>query len=186
MATVGGSQGAPEPGWMRACDADRERVVDLLKTAFIEGRLTADELGERVGSALVARTHADLARVTADIPARDAAPLPRETEPAQVRHRPGPVAKASVALIAATTGMLVDAALTGEHAGPMANGFYVLFIMAFVVAFVVWLCTLSADREGPATRQLPERSRRPAPDEHDQARWRAMTADSFRTPPRND
>lgn len=145
MATVRGSQPAPEPGWTRACDADRERVVDLLKTAFIEGRLTAGELGERVGGALVARTHADLAKVTADIPARDVAPPPGTAEPARVRHRPGPVAKASVVLIAATTGMLVDAALTGANAGPMANGFYVLFIGSFVAAFVTWLWALSAE-----------------------------------------
>lgn len=161
MATWG-SQEAPEPGWMRAADADRERVVDLLKTAFTEGQLTADELGERVGGALVARTHADLARVTADIPARDAAPLPRKTEPAQVRRRPGPVAKASLALIAATTGMLVDAALTGDDAGPMANLFYVLFIGSFLAAFATWLWALSADHDhSPANKQkenhFPER-----------------------------
>lgn len=163
MAAAWGSQGAPEPGWMRACDADRERVVDLLKTAFIEGLLTADELGERVGGALVARTHADLAAVTADIPARDAPPLPRELEPPQVRHhRPGHMAKASVALILATTGMLVDAALTGENAGPMANGFYVLFIGSFLAAFATWLWALSADHgDTPVNKQkenhFPER-----------------------------
>jgi uncharacterized protein DUF1707 len=162
MATVWGSQGAPVPGWMRASDEDRERVVDLLKTAFIEGLLTTDELGERVGGALAARTHADLAMVTADIPAHQAVPLPLEIEPPQVRHRPGPVGKASVVLIAATTGMLVDAALTGEDAGPMANGFYVLFIGSFLVAFATWLWALSADHEdSPANKQkenhFPER-----------------------------
>lgn len=153
MATWG-SQGAPQPGWMRACDADRERAVDLIKDAFIEGQLTPDELGERVGSALVARTQADLAKVTADIP--DAPSLPAESEPPRVRHRPGPMGKATVALIAATTGMLVDAALTGANAGPMANGFYVLFIGSFLAAFATWLWALSADHGHPPVNKQKE------------------------------
>lgn len=181
---------AAMPGWLRASDADRERVVDLLKAAYAEGLLTRDELAERVGRALTARTHADLAISTLGIPSGGAAAYEGPATPGAprpVRHRrPGALAKAGACALAALAMMLIDGALTGTGAGPMANGFYVLFIMAFVVAFVVWLCTLSADREGPATRQLPERPRRPAPDEHDQARWRAMTADSFRTPPRHE
>lgn len=180
---------AAMPGWLRASDADRERVVDLLKAAFAEGLLTKDEFGERVGRALTARTHADLAIPILGIPsgraaAYEGAAMPGAPRPVRHRRRPGALAKAGACALAALAMMLIDGALTGTGAGPMANGFYVLFILAFVVAFVVWLCTLSADREGP--RQLPERPGRPAPDEHDQARWRAMTADSFRTPPRHE
>lgn len=184
---------AAMPGWLRASDADRERVVDLLKAAFAEGLLTRDELGERVGRALTARTHADLAMSTLDIASGGAAAMPDDgaatpgaPRPVRPRRRPGALAKSGACALAALAMMLIDGALTGTGAGPMANGFYVLFIMAFVVAFVVWLCTLSAHPEDPATRQLPERPRRPAPDEHDQARWRAMTADPFRTPPRRE
>lgn len=164
MATPQGSHPAPEPGWMRASDADRERVVDRLKTAFIDGMLTTDELGERVGRALVARSHADLATVTADIPAGRPAPPPRETEPSKVRHHVGPRVKAGIGLIIALTGMLVDAALTGANAGPMANGFYVIFIGIFLVAFVTWLWTLSADNEDSPGGQAP---RPPAPGRRD-------------------
>ncbi|HEY3872627.1 MAG TPA: DUF1707 domain-containing protein [Actinocrinis sp.] len=54
----------PDP---RASDADRERVVAALGEASADGRLTPKELGERLESALVARTHGELAALTADL-----------------------------------------------------------------------------------------------------------------------
>jgi DNA-binding PadR family transcriptional regulator len=75
---------APEarenPGSLaRASDADREHVIDMLKAAFVQGRLTRDELDVRVGQALASRTYAGLGALTADIPAglTGARPLPR-------------------------------------------------------------------------------------------------------------
>ena len=62
---------------LRASHADREQVIDTLKTAFVHGRLTRDELDVRAGRALAARTHADLAALTADIPPGPAATGPR-------------------------------------------------------------------------------------------------------------
>jgi hypothetical protein len=56
-------------GHMRASHADRERVIDVLKTAFVQGRLAKDEFDLRVGQALVSRTGAELAALTTDIPA---------------------------------------------------------------------------------------------------------------------
>jgi Domain of unknown function (DUF1707) len=53
----------------RAAHADREQVIEALKDAFVLGRLTRDELDVRAGRALSARTSADLAVLTADIPA---------------------------------------------------------------------------------------------------------------------
>lgn len=50
-----------------ASDADRERTVDILKTAFVHGTLTRDELTLRTGRALTARTYADLAAITAGL-----------------------------------------------------------------------------------------------------------------------
>jgi uncharacterized protein DUF1707 len=54
---------------MRASDADRERVIGALKTAFVEGRLAKDELDLRVGQVLASRTYAGLGALIADIPA---------------------------------------------------------------------------------------------------------------------
>ena len=56
-------------GNMRASTADRERAVDVLKAAFVEGRLTQDECEQRAGQAFSARTYAELATLTADLPA---------------------------------------------------------------------------------------------------------------------
>ena len=58
-------------------DADRERAIEALKIAFVQGRLTKDELDTRAGLALVSRTYAELSAATANIPARPAAPRPR-------------------------------------------------------------------------------------------------------------
>ena len=65
----------PEPGaqaaaaGLRASQADRERVIDLLKAAFVQGRLTRDEFDARIARALASRTNWELAAVTFDLPA---------------------------------------------------------------------------------------------------------------------
>ena len=66
---------------LRASDADRDRAVDLLRTAFVEGRLTNDEYDERVALAYSARTYGDLTRLIADLPApaHAASPAVRRT-----------------------------------------------------------------------------------------------------------
>jgi Domain of unknown function (DUF1707) len=64
--------GAAGRGRMRASHADREQAIEVLKAAFVEGWLTRDELDARAGRALAARTCADLAAVTAGIPATQA------------------------------------------------------------------------------------------------------------------
>jgi hypothetical protein len=54
---------------LRASHADREHVIDVLKAAFVQGRLTKDELDLRVGQTFASRTFADLTALTADLPA---------------------------------------------------------------------------------------------------------------------
>ncbi len=60
--------GMARRGHLRASHADRDQVIDVLKTAFVLGRLDKHELDQRVGAALVSRTYAELAPLTADIP----------------------------------------------------------------------------------------------------------------------
>jgi len=76
-----------EPGSARflASDADRERVVDVLKTAFVHGTMTRDELTLRTGRALTARTYAELAVITAGL--TPAAPPPAPRPARQTRRR---------------------------------------------------------------------------------------------------
>jgi len=57
---------------MRASDADRDGVVELLNLAFTEGRLSKDEHDSRLGSAFSAHTYADLDQIVADLPAAHA------------------------------------------------------------------------------------------------------------------
>ena len=58
-----------ERGRMRAADADRDRVVELLNLAYAEGRLSKDEYDARLDSAMSARTFADLDLLVTDLPA---------------------------------------------------------------------------------------------------------------------
>ena len=55
---------------MRASDADRDRVVDVLRVAVGDGRLPVAELDERLEAALSARTLGELAALTADLAGR--------------------------------------------------------------------------------------------------------------------
>ena len=73
-AVPGGSGGVPlvNPAWL-AGSADRERAVGVLRAAYTEGRLTQDELDDRVARAYAARTYGDLWALIADLPA---GPLP--------------------------------------------------------------------------------------------------------------
>jgi hypothetical protein len=73
-------QGYPVPdgrGQMRAADADRDRAVNYLTTAYTEGRLAKDEYDARLETALSARTYADLDQVVTDLPGARVGPVPR-------------------------------------------------------------------------------------------------------------
>lgn len=75
-------------GGMRVCDADRERAAEVLGAGFAEGRLDKDEYDSLLGQVYAAKTRADLAvltsqlpdggsRLLATAPARNAAPADR-------------------------------------------------------------------------------------------------------------
>jgi len=69
------------PVELRASDADRERVVDRLREAAADGRITMDELDERLQAAYTSTTHAELRPLTRDLATSDApasAPTARE------------------------------------------------------------------------------------------------------------
>ena len=64
---------------MRASDADRDAVIELLKERTADGSLTLDEFAERVDGALAARTRADLDAVTTDLARTTSASAGRRT-----------------------------------------------------------------------------------------------------------
>ena len=61
---------AADGGHLRASQADRERAIEVLKTAFVDERLTKDAFDLRVDRALAARTYAEMAAVTSDLRVR--------------------------------------------------------------------------------------------------------------------
>lgn len=66
---------------IRISDADRDRVTARLRDHFAEGRLTADELDERIDATLGAKTFGDLRTVMADLPGPAPAPLHAQQPP---------------------------------------------------------------------------------------------------------
>jgi len=73
---------------VRASAADRARVTDVLKAAFTEGRLTREEHEARVERAYRSRTYADLAALTADLPAGPLGTLPSQAIAAPPAYLP--------------------------------------------------------------------------------------------------
>jgi DUF1707 SHOCT-like domain len=61
---------------LRASHDDRDRVVEMLRVSAGDGRLTAEELDERLEQAMTARTYGELARLVADLPAAGSAVSP--------------------------------------------------------------------------------------------------------------
>jgi hypothetical protein len=74
----------------RASDAEREAVVARLRHAAGEGRLTVEELGERIDAAYGATTRAELEPLTADLPDAGAPDAPAYTPPAVEPARSAP------------------------------------------------------------------------------------------------
>src|SRR5512142_1602346 len=85
---------------MRVSDADRERVIDTLKAAFVQGMLAKDEFDRRVSQAFASRTCAELAAVTVGLPAEPTTaqqPRPARTQ-GGIMQRPGRMMAAATAL----------------------------------------------------------------------------------------
>ena len=83
---------------MRVSDSDREQAADVLREAAGHGRITMDELDERLELAYAAKTYADLAAVIQDLPAP--APAPGPVQPAMAGRIGGtPRSKFSIAIM---------------------------------------------------------------------------------------
>ena len=136
----------------RASYADRERVIEVLKAAFVQGRLAKDEFDLRVGRAFAARTYAELAAVTVGLPgeptsaqptaARPPAPARAQSEPPVVR--PVPLIAVATAVCAGVWifGFLVPWPRDAEGDLPHGVGLLVYattLIYLFVLAMTLWL-----------------------------------------------
>lgn len=131
-------------GRLRASHADREQVIDMLKAAFVQGRVTKDEFDARVGQAFASRTYADLAAVTADLPARQmAGQSPGHPARAQGRLAMSHAARGRRCMIIALVMMMVATVTPG---GPALLLFVPLCVTALLVAAAQILAAQQEER----------------------------------------
>ena len=110
MSTGPDDLAAAARGHLRASRADREQVIAVLKTAFVQDRLAKDEFDHRVGQVLASRTYAQLAELTADIPAQSPAAAP----PVDPRRTLAKAARRSLICALLTVALLEGVALNGS------------------------------------------------------------------------
>ena len=169
--------GPAGPGGLRASHADRERVIDVLEAAFVQGCLTKDELDLRVSEAFASRTCAGLRVLTADLPPGLARPQPSRRIPEPDRQPTGRLTEQdAVRMIAAVLVAMPSAAfamgLLEWGAQPqLSPAVGLLFIILFaciaavpatgLVIFHSWLVRRQDARSSPAP---PGAADRPAGD----------------------
>jgi hypothetical protein len=137
---------------LRASRADREQVIDVLKAAFVQERLTKDELDLRVGQALAPRTYAELAALTADLPPAPSGAQPTRTS-VRVQARP-PMGNAAKAGICVAIAVAVTAVMTVIYGGVALFLFIPFYFMALLVAGAQ---ILASRHEKRSRGQLPPR-----------------------------
>jgi len=141
--------GATGRGRLRASDADREQAIDVLSTAFVQGRLTKDELDVRAGQALASRTCAELAAITAGIRAAPTGARPSAKPPGtQARKRVNRKVAAWGACVIALLPVLGAAFFT------FYGGYFVLLLLAFI-GLMVSAGPSASRRPGPLPMRGP-------------------------------
>jgi hypothetical protein len=166
-------------GRLRTSRADREQAVDVLKAAFVQGRLAKDEFDSRVGQVFASRTYADLDALTADIPDGVTSAQP----PAEHDREPGRVLSFKTAACVGAVGagpsmasavvVLAQSSGVPAVAGVLFVGLTGLFVAGLLAALLIlgsWIArrpqrrTAQGPPSGPAglasrrqaqTRQLP-------------------------------
>ena len=156
-------------GGLRASHADREQVIGSLKAAFVQGRLTKDELDMRVDRVYASRTYAELAEVTADlaaltadIPAVPSAPavagLARPPTPARRWPLARAAAKSGGCLVLAFALVLFAANVLDPHG--LGNPYHPWSSLCALVALGLVLTALGIFATGAAASVEQRRSRR--------------------------
>jgi len=141
MAEPGNEIGGPSQ--LRASDAEREHVIDLLKAAFVQGRLAMDEFDLRVGSALTSRTSAELADLTADIPAGLTGAQPR----LPARDSGNKASAAVMASLALLFGMQVAVSFWVGADGPAQGSLAVVIVVIATLLLQVSIISLANRRK---------------------------------------
>jgi len=147
-------------GRLRASDADREHVIDALKAAYVYGLVTKDEFDARVSQTLASRTYAELALVTADIPAGLSAASPplrpalaKVNPAAHAKVRPGDRAIVATATFAGPA-FVASVFTSNPVAGSLVLG---ATGSAFVSLFLLGRQILRSRRDNRSGGHLPPR-----------------------------
>ena len=156
-----GPQGPAAAGrdLLRAGHAERDQAIESLKDAFVDGRLTMDEFDARAGRALAARTCAELAVLTADIP-----PATRSA------HPPAPARRSSLATAAAKSGGCLAFAFAAVlfaanvlDPNGLGNPYAPWSTLCAVVALIALAAAVGFLADGVSTSVEQRRSRRKLP-----------------------
>jgi Domain of unknown function (DUF1707) len=150
---------------VRVGHADRDQVIEALKDAFVHGRLTKDELDTRAGQALSAQARADLAALTADIPAVPSAPAAAGLAQLPTPPRRWPLARAAAksggCLVLAFALVLFAANVLDPHG--LGNPYHPWSSLCAVVALGLVLTAVGIFATGVATSVEQRRCRRQLP-----------------------
>ena len=165
---------------LRVSHAEREQVIGTLKAAFVRGMLAKDEFDLRVSQAFASRTYAELAAVTAALPAESAAaqpPGPIRAQGGQPVLRPGRVMAAATALYASIWAFMVLSPWPAGSRNDPASAKIALFLLGNLtyplVLLICVVCLIAGWRERRSSGRPP---RRPAPGAGGQAYRRPPSA----------
>jgi hypothetical protein len=151
MTGPSGEQAAAGRGQLRASHVDREQAIDLLKGAFVQGRLDKDEFDIRVGQAFASRTYAELTAVTGDLPA-----VLIGARPAQARSPEARGIRSSVRVIRVGTTLAVGVwALALASGTPLALTLALTFTLAYVGSLLLAGAVLLESRRELRSGGLP-------------------------------
>ncbi len=129
---------------IRISDADRERVAARLREHFAEGRLSSEELDERITAALSAKTFGDLRRTMADLPEPVTGPLQAGQSPPWT-GRPGVVFRRGPRILPLAVFALI-AALVIPGAGWLFLAFFQLVLALWLVACLAGIFAMARFR----------------------------------------
>jgi hypothetical protein len=147
---------------MRASRADRDLVVNVLKSAFVQERLAKEELDDRIGQALAARTWGDLDALTADLPAGPGLAPPAQAPvaarvpgpPTRSLSHGEPVSRSARIWASGMPAFIVVCGIGGGLLGGPGPGAVIAGLAAglvFVVLWVVGCYPMLRERPGPGT-----------------------------------
>jgi hypothetical protein len=150
-------------GHLRASHADRERVIGILKAAFVQGMLGKDDFDLRVAQTFASRTYAELAAVIADLPAglaRASAAAPARPHHRQPVVRPGRVLAAATAVHIGVWGYVL---LLSPHEGDNSSAPSLILVSALIYLGFLLICVpamVALRREKSSGGQPPRRPAR--------------------------